>query len=109
MSNPKTVKGPGARGMRGGQGSRNPGRTLKRLLAYIWKDYKIHCVAVAVSIAVSALTGVIGNLFLRSLIDDYILPFWERQTRALHRFSMRSSSWHASIMQVQQPLFCMPD
>ena len=51
MSNPKTVKGPGARGMRGGQGSRNPGRTLKRLLAYIWKDYKIHCVAVAVSIA----------------------------------------------------------
>lgn len=75
MSNPKTVKGPGAQGMRGGQGSRNPGRTLKRLLAYIWKDYKIHCVAVAVSIAVSALTGVIGNLFLRSLIDDYILPF----------------------------------
>ena len=75
MSSPRTVKGPGARNMRGGKGSRNPGKTLKRLLAYIWKDYKIHCVVVAVSIAVSSLTGVIGNLFLRSLIDDYILPF----------------------------------
>ena len=75
MSNTRTVRGPGARGMRGGRGSRNPGKTLRRLLAYIWKDYKLHCVVVAVSIAVSSLTGVMGNLFLRSLIDDYILPF----------------------------------
>ncbi len=75
MSNTMTVRGPGARGMRGGRGSRNPGKTLRRLLAYIWKDYKLHCVVVAVSIAVSSLTGVMGNLFLRSLIDDYILPF----------------------------------
>lgn len=75
MSNPRTVRGSGARGMQGGRGSRNPGKTLKRLLAYIWKDYKLHCLVVAVSIAVSSLTGVIGNLFLRSLIDDYILPF----------------------------------
>ena len=75
MSNPRMMKGPGARGMRGGQGSRNPGKTLKRLLAYIWKDYKLHCVVVAVSIAVSSLTAVMGNLFLQKLIDDYILPF----------------------------------
>ncbi len=75
MSNPRMMKGPGARGMRGGQGSRNPGKTLKRLLAYIWKDYKLHCVVVTVSIAVSSLTAVMGNLFLQKLIDDYILPF----------------------------------
>ncbi len=75
MSNPVTARGPGARRMRGGQGSRNPGKTLKRLLAYIWKDYKVHCVVVAICIAVSSLTGVVGNLFLRNLIDDYILPF----------------------------------
>lgn len=57
------------------RGSKNPGKTLRRLLAYIWKDYKIHCVAVVISIAFSSLTGVIGNLFLKNLIDDYIAPF----------------------------------
>lgn len=75
MNNGRTIKGPGARGFKGGAGSRNPGKTLKRLLAYIWKDYKISCMAVAVSIVISSLTGVIGNLFLKNLIDDYIIPF----------------------------------
>ncbi len=75
MSNAKRMKGPGSRRMQGGSRSRTPGKTLKRLLAYIWKDYKIHCIAVVISIVISSLTGVIGNLFLRNLIDDYILPF----------------------------------
>lgn len=75
MSNTKGMKGPGSRRMQGGSRSRTPGKTLKRLLAYIWKDYKIHCIAVVISIVISSLTGVIGNLFLRNLIDDYILPF----------------------------------
>ena len=102
MSNPRTVRGPGARGMRGGQGSRNPGKTLKRLLAYIWKDYKIHCVAVAVSIAVSALTGVIGNLFLRNLIDDYILPFLGEAnpsfTPLLHALAVMACIYYAGTI-----------
>lgn len=75
MSNAKGMKGPGSRRMQGGSRSRTPGKTLKRLLAYIWKDYKIHCIAVVISIVISSLTGVISNLFLRNLIDDYILPF----------------------------------
>jgi len=75
MSNIKGMKGPGSRRMQGGSRSRTPGKTLKRLLAYIWKDYKFHCIAVVISIVISSLTGVIGNLFLRNLIDDYILPF----------------------------------
>ena len=58
-----------------GRGSKNPGKTLMRLLAYIWKCYKIQCVVVAVSIAVSSLTSVAGNLFIKNLIDDYIMPF----------------------------------
>ena len=58
-----------------GRGSKNPGKTLMRLLAYIWKYYRIHCVLVAVGIAVSSLAGVAGNLFIKNLIDDYILPF----------------------------------
>lgn len=75
MSNVREVKGPGQKGMRGGPKSKTPGKTLKRLLAYIWRDYKIHCMVVVISIIISSLTGVIGNLFLRNLIDDYILPF----------------------------------
>lgn len=102
MSNPRTVRGPGARGMRGGKGSRNPGKTLKRLLAYIWKDYKIHCVAVAVSIAVSSLTGVIGNLFLRNLIDDYILPFLGETNPAftplLHALAVMACIYYAGTI-----------
>ncbi len=73
MSNPKTNKGPGR--MHGGRGSKNPGKTLKRLLGYLWKDYKVHCVVAIISIAISSLTAVMGNLFLQRLIDDYILPF----------------------------------
>jgi len=88
--------------MRGGKGSRNPGKTLKRLLAYIWKDYKIHCVAVAVSIAVSSLTGVIGNLFLRNLIDDYILPFLGETNPAftplLHALAVMACIYYAGTI-----------
>mgnify|MGYP003301283972 CR=1 FL=1 len=77
MSKPKGMPpGPGGpKGMRGGPKSKNPGKTLRRLLSYIWKDYKVHCVAVAISIVVSSLAGVAGNLFLKSLIDEYIAPF----------------------------------
>lgn len=75
MSNARTIKGPGRRAVYGGRGSKNPGKTLKRLLSYLWNDYKVHCIVVVISIAVSSLTGVLGNLFLQRLIDNYILPF----------------------------------
>ncbi|MBS6396245.1 MAG: ABC transporter ATP-binding protein [Clostridiales bacterium] len=75
MSKKKMPKGPGNGPAEGRRGSRNPGKTLGRLLAYIWKDYKIHCIVVVISIVISSLTTVAGNLFLKSLIDDYILPF----------------------------------
>ncbi|MDO4261408.1 MAG: ABC transporter ATP-binding protein [Eubacteriales bacterium] len=57
------------------RGSKNPGKTLKRLFGYIWKYYKLHCVAVMFGIAISSLAGVAGNLFIKNLIDSYILPF----------------------------------
>jgi len=61
--------------MQGGPKSKNPKKTLKRLFGILWKDYKLSIVVVIISIAISSLTGVIGNLFLQRLIDDYILPF----------------------------------
>ena len=56
------------------RGSRNPGKTLKRLLGYIWKYYKIEFVIVLIAIVISSLAGVAGNLFIKNLIDDYITP-----------------------------------
>ncbi len=75
MSNAQTMRGPGRRRMQGGPKSKNPKKTLKRLFGILWKDYKLSIVVVIISIAISSLTGVIGNLFLQRLIDDYILPF----------------------------------
>ncbi|WP_238859639.1 ABC transporter ATP-binding protein [Clostridium sp. YIM B02569] len=49
-------------------------KILKRLLAYILKEYKFLFFMVLVTIIISSLANVIGTLFLRNLIDDYITP-----------------------------------
>ena len=53
----------------------NPKKSIKRLLGYIFKNYKIHCFVVLVCILISSIASVIGTMFLKNLIDDYILPF----------------------------------
>ena len=69
-----------ARGM--GRGMKNPGKidkskinkkTIKNLFKYIGK-YKLQLIFVVFSIIISAFTGAIASLFLRTLIDDYIMP-----------------------------------
>ncbi len=69
-------KGPGPKGMRGkgGPKAKNPGKTLKRLLYIVVKGYPVHCVLVIVGILVGVFANVRGNLFLQTLIDDYIMP-----------------------------------
>ena len=47
--------------------------TIKRLLSYLG-NYKKLLILVFVCILVSSVTGVLGSLFLKSLIDDYISP-----------------------------------
>lgn len=65
----------GGRGrMKVGPKSKNPKKTLKRLLGYIFKKYKFRYILVLAAIAVSAVVQVIGTLFMKNLIDDYILP-----------------------------------
>lgn len=49
--------------------------TLKRLLAYILKNYKLQCSLVLVLILLSSLANIVGTLFMKNLIDDYITPF----------------------------------
>ncbi len=67
--------GPRPRGPRGKvKPTKQTFKTLKRLFAYIFENYKYHCFFVALFIIVSSVTNVMGSLFLKSLIDDYIEP-----------------------------------
>lgn len=54
---------------------KDPGKIFKRLLAYVFRDYKWYCLAVFMCIVVSVLCMVQGTMFTQSLIDDYITPF----------------------------------
>lgn len=76
----RTAKGPG-QGMAMAPKSKleNPGKIMKRMLAYIIKKYKVACVAVIICIFVSSLASVMGTMFIKNLIDDYIMPFLGQQ------------------------------
>ena len=67
--------GPGRHGpMGGGKRSKNPRKTLARLLRYFRGGYAVQFTVVLVCILFSAVTNVAGSMFLRVLIDDYIAP-----------------------------------
>ncbi len=53
---------------------KDPGKQLKRVMTYVFKDYKIHCITVFCMIVIGVLCNVQGTLFTKSLIDDYITP-----------------------------------
>lgn len=50
------------------------GKTVSRLLAYLWGGYKLTFSLVLICIIISALAGVLGSKFIQILIDDYINP-----------------------------------
>ncbi len=47
---------------------------LKRLLGFIFENYKLHCIVTVIFIMLSSLASVAGSLFIETLIDDYITP-----------------------------------
>lgn len=47
---------------------------MKRVLKYVWKDYKFSCIIVVLCIVLAAFTNLKGLTFLEVLIDDYIKP-----------------------------------
>ncbi len=66
--------------MKGGKGmppmgppSKNAFKTFRRLLGYLGK-YRFLLIPVFICVFVSAIAGVAGSLFLKTLIDDYITP-----------------------------------
>lgn len=54
--------------------SKNPGKTLSRLLEYIKDGYSVQFCIVLFCILLSAVANVAGAMFLRVLIDRYISP-----------------------------------
>lgn len=51
------------------------GHSIRRLSAYVMKYYKWPCAAVLILIILGAVANVIGTMFMRDLIDVYILPY----------------------------------
>ena len=79
MAQAKEVRGPGPRGA--GQPRpkvENPGLLLKRIMGEVFQHYLPHCIIVLICIVVSALANVQASLFLKSLIDDYIVPMTQQ-------------------------------
>ena len=73
--NTKPVHGPGGRGPKGPRPKvENPGKLFMRLLAYIMKNYAVHCILVVICIFITVLASVQGTWFMQTLIDGYILP-----------------------------------
>lgn len=52
----------------------NPGKLLARLMKYVARNYSIHLIVVVICIFASVLANVQGTMFMKSLIDDYIMP-----------------------------------
>ena len=79
----KEVHGPGPRGARGPRPKvENPGKLLKRIMDEVFRNYLPHCILVLVCIVVSALANVQASLFLKTLMDDYIVPMTRSRAAA---------------------------
>lgn len=48
--------------------------SLGRIIKYMLKKYKFACVAVLLSIIISAIATLTATMFMKTLIDDYITP-----------------------------------
>ena len=55
------------------KGKKADKKTILRLLSYM-KEYKVQLVIVALGIILSAVAGVAGSMFIKTLIDSYIEP-----------------------------------
>lgn len=73
FANKKPMKAPKGVMLKPPKGG-NPIKTLKRIMSYIFKQYKLAFFIVLIALLISSIVSVVGNLFLKSLIDDYIVP-----------------------------------
>lgn len=76
--NARPMHGP-MRGRGPKQKVENPGKIMKRLFGYMLKNYKLQFFIVVVCIITTAVATLRGTLFMKSLIDDYIVPMTQTQ------------------------------
>ena len=76
--NARQMHGP-MRGRGPKQKVENPGKIMKRLFGYMLKNYKLQFFIVVVCIITTAVATLRGTLFMKSLIDDYIVPMTQTQ------------------------------
>ncbi len=70
------MAGPMNRGQRGVKPMvDDPGKVIRRLFGYIFKDYGGLFALVFLMIVIGVLANIQGTMFTKSLIDDYITPF----------------------------------
>ncbi len=74
MSNDRQPRGPRGRAMGPRPKIDHPMQTLGRVLGLMMKHYKFRMILVVVCILVNAMTQLYGILFIRELIDGYIVP-----------------------------------
>ena len=84
--NSRTDRGPGPGHGPGGPRGRgprpkveNPGKIFKRIMRYTLKDYALGWVVVVICIFAAVYSRLQGTMFMRTLIDDYILPLIGRE------------------------------
>ncbi|MGN1136187.1 MAG: ABC transporter ATP-binding protein [Oscillospiraceae bacterium] len=58
-------------------------KSLKRVLSYIFKNYKLHFIIVVICIIITSITTLVGTLFMRDLVDEYIVPLTEQKAAGL--------------------------
>lgn len=71
---PKVNQGPGRRMMGPRPKLKNPSKILKRILGFTWKDYGILWIVVVICIFTSVYASLQGTMFMKTLIDAYIVP-----------------------------------
>ena len=79
-------KGPGGHGPGGPRGPRgprpkieNPGKLFRRVMGYTLKDYAAGWIVVVLCIVATVYSSLQGTMFMRTLIDSYILPLIGRE------------------------------
>ncbi len=56
----------------------NPGKVFKRIIGFVAKNYLVHCIVVLVCIALTVFSTIQGTMFMKTLIDQYIMPLMQQ-------------------------------
>ena len=73
---------PGPMGGRPPRGAKptvaNPGKVFKRIIGFVAKNYLLQCIVVLVCIVLTVFSTIQGTMFMKTLIDQYIMPLMQQ-------------------------------